>query len=319
MSRRLKRVIYGAIQRELASYSPLHIPAHAISPFDKEKLKRLEFDSELSISQALCQGMPKSTHSALRSGINQVIGQARGEALTASIHAGQAHGQLTPDAGPYHYASIADPVQAISSFVPSLSIQEARQIVAATMRASDSPAPSVPELLSVLTEVQQILFRAQSSASAVSYGRDGQAAVVSVVADLLPEGEDRSMPEFDYEFHIRVFIKNIGVVPFQVLARAMVTFCETTQLKEVPKGTVGVLGQQPLLQPGESLEYHFGTSTDHATTGLCGSFQMLAEEHVFEAVLPTLVYSIDANLPAKTRSTLMEVGDIHINDLLEQL
>lgn len=319
MSRRLKRVIYGAIQRELASHSPMYIPAHAICPLDKEKLKRLTFDSELSISQALCQSMPKSAHSALRSGINQVIGQARGEALTANIHADQAHGQLTPDAGPYHYASIADPVQAVSSFVPSLSIQEARQIVAASMRASDGSALSVPALLGVLTEVQQILFRAQSSASAVSYGRDGQAAVVSIVADLLPEGEDRIMPEFDYEFYFRVFIKNIGVVPFQLLARAMVTFCETKQLSEVPKGTVGVLGQQPLLQPGESLEYHFAINTDDATTGLCGSFQMLVEEHVFEAVLPTLVFSIDANLPAKTRATMVHVGSTHIQDLLEQL
>ena len=56
---------------------------------------------------------------------------------------------------------------------------------------------------------------------------------------------------------------------------------------------LGVVGQQPLLKPGESFEYTSGTHLETAVGTMRGTYQMLAEDgwH-FDAPIPSFTLSV---------------------------
>ena len=62
----------------------------------------------------------------------------------------------------------------------------------------------------------------------------------------------------------------------------------------VPAGAgPGVIGQQPLLKPGESFEYSSGTHLETAVGTMRGTYQMIAEDgHTFEAPIPLFTLSV---------------------------
>ena len=105
---------------------------------------------------------------------------------------------------------------------------------------------------------------------------------VSVTPQYLPE---QSQPEQNrYVFAYTVTIENNGQLPAQLLSRHWLITDGDGQVQEV-RGA-GVIGEQPLLAPGERHVYTSGTLMNTSVGFMQGSYQMVAEDgHAFEAVI----------------------------------
>lgn len=108
--------------------------------------------------------------------------------------------------------------------------------------------------------------------------------------------EDQSEPDRShYVFAYAVTIKNTGSVPAQLIARHWVIRDANDRVQEV-RG-LGVVGHQPLLQPGEQFEYTSGTSLDTPHGTMLGEYFCVAEDgHRFEAPVPAFVLSLPRTL-----------------------
>jgi ApaG protein len=104
--------------------------------------------------------------------------------------------------------------------------------------------------------------------------------------------QDRSDPARNqYVFAYTINITNTGSVPAQLISRHWVITDANGNVQEV-KG-LGVVGQQPLLKPGESFEYTSGASLPTAMGTMRGSYQMVGEDgHAFEAPIRPFTLSI---------------------------
>jgi ApaG protein len=109
---------------------------------------------------------------------------------------------------------------------------------------------------------------------------------VDVQPQFLPE---QSAPEQRlYSFAYTITIRNTGEVPAQLISRHWVITNELGEIEEV-KG-LGVVGQQPLLKPGESFEYTSGCRLRTASGTMQGSYFCVAEDgERFEADVPLFV------------------------------
>ena len=97
---------------------------------------------------------------------------------------------------------------------------------------------------------------------------------VEVVPEYLP---DQSAPEQGiYSFAYTITIRNSGEVPAQVIARHWVITDAHGNIEEV-KG-LGVVGQQPLLKPGQSFEYTSGCRLRTPTGTMHGSYFCVGED-----------------------------------------
>lgn len=106
---------------------------------------------------------------------------------------------------------------------------------------------------------------------------------VEVKPQFLP---DQSAPEQGlYSFAYTITIRNTGEVPAQLVARHWIITNELGETEEV-KG-LGVVGQQPLLKPGESFEYTSGCRLRTASGTMQGSYFCVAEDgERFEVAIP---------------------------------
>jgi ApaG protein len=104
--------------------------------------------------------------------------------------------------------------------------------------------------------------------------------------------EDQSDPSKDqYVFAYTIKVTNTGTVPAQLISRHWFITDANSKVMEV-KG-LGVIGQQPLLKPGESFEYSSGTHLETAVGTMRGTYQMIAEDgHTFEAPIPLFTLSV---------------------------
>lgn len=109
---------------------------------------------------------------------------------------------------------------------------------------------------------------------------------VQPMPQYIPEQSD---PENDrYIFAYTINIKNIGEVPAQLVSRHWIITDGNNEVQEV-RG-LGVVGKQPLLQPGESFQYTSGSSLTTAIGTMKGTYQMVAEDGThFEAEIPEFV------------------------------
>jgi ApaG protein len=97
--------------------------------------------------------------------------------------------------------------------------------------------------------------------------------------------EDQSDPSKDqYVFAYTITLTNTGTVPAQLISRHWLITDANSKVMEV-KG-LGVIGQQPLLKPGESFEYSSGTHLETAVGTMRGTYQMITGYHTFEAPIP---------------------------------
>ena len=110
-------------------------------------------------------------------------------------------------------------------------------------------------------------------------------AAPQFIADQSDAAADR------YVFAYTITIENSGTVPAQLISRHWIITDANSRIQEV-RG-LGVIGQQPLLQPGESFEYTSGCQLDTAVGTMRGSFQMTAEDGTqFEAKIDEFTLSI---------------------------
>ena len=100
---------------------------------------------------------------------------------------------------------------------------------------------------------------------------------------------EQSAPEQGlYLFSYTVSIANVGAVPAQLISRTW-NVNDANGHTERIKG-LGVVGQQPLLKPGEVFEYTSGTRLRTPTGTMHGSFFCVAEDgEKFETDIPMFV------------------------------
>ncbi|MER2541274.1 MAG: Co2+/Mg2+ efflux protein ApaG [Azonexus sp.] len=100
---------------------------------------------------------------------------------------------------------------------------------------------------------------------------------------------DQSDPDNGrYVFSYTVTIKNIGKIGAQLVSRHWIITDGNNEIQEV-RG-LGVIGKQPLLQPGESFEYTSGSVLTTSIGTMKGSYQMVAEDGThFSAEIPEFV------------------------------
>ena len=103
---------------------------------------------------------------------------------------------------------------------------------------------------------------------------------------------DQSDPATErYVFAYTITIENVGTVPAQLISRHWIITDGNSRVQEV-RG-LGVIGQQPLLNPGETFEYTSGCQLDTPVGTMRGSFQMTAEDGTqFDAVIAEFTLSI---------------------------
>jgi ApaG protein len=110
-------------------------------------------------------------------------------------------------------------------------------------------------------------------------------AITQYVADQSDESAGR------YVFAYTITIRNGGSVAAQLISRHWVITDAQGLVQEV-RG-LGVVGAQPLLQPGESYEYTSGTSIATPVGTMRGSYQMVATDGTrFEAAIPEFTLSV---------------------------
>jgi ApaG protein len=116
---------------------------------------------------------------------------------------------------------------------------------------------------------------------------------VDVQSVFLPE---QSRPDDGrYAFAYTVRITNTGTVPAQLISRHWIIADESGRAMEV-KG-LGVVGQQPLLAPGERFEYTSGSQIATPTGTMHGSYFFVAEDgHRFEVPIETFALSMPRTL-----------------------
>ena len=108
--------------------------------------------------------------------------------------------------------------------------------------------------------------------------------------------EDQSDPDnARFVFAYSVTMKNTGTVAAQVISRRWVITDANDHVEEV-RG-LGVVGYQPLLQPGEQFEYTSGTSLVTPQGTMHGEYFCVAEDgEQFEAKIPEFVLSLPRTL-----------------------
>ena len=103
---------------------------------------------------------------------------------------------------------------------------------------------------------------------------------------------EQSDPSADrYVFAYTISIANTGTVAAQLISRHWIITDAENVTQEV-KG-LGVVGEQPLLRPGESFEYTSGTAMATPVGTMRGSYQMVAEDgNKFDAEIPVFTLSM---------------------------
>ena len=103
---------------------------------------------------------------------------------------------------------------------------------------------------------------------------------------------DQSDPERDhYLFAYTIRITNSGTVAAQLISRHWIITDGELRVEEV--GGLGVVGEQPLIRPGETYEYASGCQLETPVGTMRGNYQMVAEDGTsFEAEIPEFTLSI---------------------------
>ena len=112
---------------------------------------------------------------------------------------------------------------------------------------------------------------------------------VSAATQYLAEQSDEAASRFVFAYTIT--LRNTGSVAAQLISRHWIITDAQGLVQEV-RG-LGVVGAQPLLQPGESYEYTSGASIATAVGTMKGSYQMVASDGTrFEAPIPEFTLSV---------------------------
>ena len=112
---------------------------------------------------------------------------------------------------------------------------------------------------------------------------------VSANSQYIPDQSDEVADR--YVFAYTITISNSGQMAAQLISRHWLIKDALEKTQEV-RG-LGVVGEQPLLKPGESFEYTSGTSIATPVGAMRGSYQMVAEDGTqFEAEIPEFILAV---------------------------
>ncbi|RZI44992.1 Co2+/Mg2+ efflux protein ApaG [Herbaspirillum sp. HC18] len=108
--------------------------------------------------------------------------------------------------------------------------------------------------------------------------------------------EEQSEPDRgNYVFAYTITIKNTGQVAAQLISRHWVIVDANNRMEEV-RG-LGVVGHQPLLQPGEQFEYTSGTALATPQGSMKGTYFCVAEDgEQFEVPIAEFILSLPRTL-----------------------
>lgn len=116
---------------------------------------------------------------------------------------------------------------------------------------------------------------------------------VSVRTQYLAEQSDPDRS--NYVFAYAITIKNTGQVAAQLISRHWIITDAKNHVEQV-RG-LGVVGHQPLLQPGEQFEYTSGTSLATPQGSMTGEFFCVADDgEQFVSKVPEFVLSLPRTL-----------------------
>ena len=94
-----------------------------------------------------------------------------------------------------------------------------------------------------------------------------------------------------YVFSYTVKIKNLGKIPAKLISRKWIITDANGKIEEVEG--LGVIGEQPILNPGEKFEYTSGTPLNTPSGFMEGYYEMETKNgSTFEASIPQ--FSLDS-------------------------
>ena len=112
---------------------------------------------------------------------------------------------------------------------------------------------------------------------------------VAAATQYLAEQSDEAAGR--YVFAYTITLRNIGSVAAQLISRHWIITDAQGLVQEV-RG-LGVVGAQPLLEPGQSFEYSSGTAIATAVGTMKGAYQMVAADGTrFDAPIPEFTLSV---------------------------
>lgn len=107
--------------------------------------------------------------------------------------------------------------------------------------------------------------------------------MVRVSVSFLPEQSEPAKGRWFWAYHIR--IENDGRQAVQLLSRHW-TITDGRGRRHEVRGD-GVVGEQPVIEPGQSYDYVSGCPLQTPTGAMEGSYRMVAEDgSTFEAAIP---------------------------------
>lgn len=99
--------------------------------------------------------------------------------------------------------------------------------------------------------------------------------------------EQSNMATDIYVFAYRIRLTNTGTQPAQLISRHWIITDANNQEQEV-RG-MGVVGEQPRLEPGQTFEYSSATHLKTPYGAMRGSYQMLADDGTrFDVAIPEM-------------------------------
>jgi ApaG protein len=108
-------------------------------------------------------------------------------------------------------------------------------------------------------------------------------AQISVQVQFLEEQSNAEQGQFHFAYTLN--IKNEGEVTFQLIAREWVITDSDGKVNQI-KG-LGVVGQQPLLKPGQAFEYTSWATIPTPVGTMRGTYYCISEDaQMFEVPIP---------------------------------
>jgi ApaG protein len=99
----------------------------------------------------------------------------------------------------------------------------------------------------------------------------------------------------NYVFSYTITIKNTGTVKAQLIARHWI-ITDANGKEEQVRG-LGIIGHQPLLEPGQQFEYTSGAILETPFGSMHGTYLCVAEDgEQFQALIPEFVLSLPRTL-----------------------
>ena len=106
------------------------------------------------------------------------------------------------------------------------------------------------------------------------YVAETRGVIVRVAVSFLPEQSEPERGRWFWAYHIR--LENAGTMAVQLLTRHWV-ITDGRGARHSVEGE-GVIGEQPLLAPGESFDYVSGCPLSTSTGSMLGSYHMMGED-----------------------------------------